>query len=97
MHILKMGAKKRGENVYFPEYKYKLSCISAYLILFMPTLLFSGFLRDFTGSFNASFYLMGATLILSGSILFLEPFCRKIEIRKIVGVSVESQIEVHHL
>ena len=97
MHILKMGAKKRGENVSFPEYKYKLSCISAYLILFMPTLLFSGFLRDFTGSFNASFYLMGATLIISGSILFLEPFCRKIEIRKIVGVSVESQIEVHHL
>nr|XP_022339925.1 monocarboxylate transporter 12-like [Crassostrea virginica] len=56
-----------------------------------------GFLRDFTGSFNASFYLMGTTLIISGSILFLEPFCRKIEIRKIVGVSVESQIEVHHL
>ncbi|XP_056006171.1 monocarboxylate transporter 13-like isoform X10 [Ostrea edulis] len=38
-----------------------------------------GFLRDTTGTFHASFYLMGTTLIGSGSILFLEPLFRKKE------------------
>lgn len=41
-----------------------------------------GFLRDITGSFHATFYLMGTTLIISGAILFLEPICRRIEIRR---------------
>nr|XP_022339928.1 monocarboxylate transporter 12-like isoform X2 [Crassostrea virginica] len=51
-----------------------------------------GFLRDITGSFNASFYLMGITCIISGSILCFEPVCRKIEMPKSVGVSVESVV-----
>ncbi|XP_078312312.1 monocarboxylate transporter 13-like isoform X3 [Crassostrea virginica] len=57
-----------------------------------PGLVELGFLRDITGSFNASFYLMGITCIISGSILCFEPVCRKIEMRKSVGVSVESVV-----
>lgn len=56
-----------------------------------------GFLRDMTGSFHASFYLMGTTLIISGAILFLEPVCRRMEIRRTASQCLQTQIDIHPL
>lgn len=56
-----------------------------------------GFLRDMTGSFHASFYLMGTTLIISGAILFLEPLCRRMEIRRTAAQYLQTQIDIQPL
>lgn len=56
-----------------------------------------GYLRDVTGSFHASFYLMGITLIISGAILFLEPFCRRMEIRRTAAQYSQTKIDIQPL
>ncbi|XP_061171310.1 monocarboxylate transporter 12-like [Saccostrea echinata] len=53
-----------------------------------------GYLRDTSGSFYASFYVMGSTLIISGVILFLEPLCRKLERRRADSKNIEQEVVV---
>ncbi|XP_062616851.1 monocarboxylate transporter 13-like [Saccostrea cucullata] len=53
-----------------------------------------GYLRDISGSFYASFYVMGSTLIMSGTILFLEPLCRKLEKRRIDSKNIEQDVVI---
>ncbi|XP_061194280.1 monocarboxylate transporter 12-like isoform X2 [Saccostrea echinata] len=53
-----------------------------------------GYLRDTSGSFYASFYVMGSTLIISGVILFLEPLCRKLEKRRTDSKNIEQGVVI---
>lgn len=53
---------------------------------------FVGFLKDVTGDYAASFYVLGLCMLLSGSVLLLEPVARRYERKPITDAEEDKDL-----
>lgn len=55
---------------------------------------FTGFIRDSTGSYNITFYVIGSGMIIAAIALFCEPWFKRLEEERVKGKTVTNGNDV---